>query len=234
MMDDERPNGDESDDQDDEQGDGVDPSQDGEAGEPPDPRLAALFAEIEGHLRSTKRPSSVPQQPPSLIVVRRLASVQEAINQFLKRQHAEEQARLLDGRKRRGVQDGQGSGPLPLGYMRVWDRAGAGRLGRIIVVAWQAGIVRRIYELRDIGLTVRQIADKLDEEGHRTARGKKLPLATILLCLRHEELYRTGLRHYAGAEARQRWPIILGDDAQPDLWTDLPRPDQGDQGGQPD
>jgi hypothetical protein len=135
--------------------------------------------------------------------------VQEAVARYLEQQRSRVRDRLVAARKERGAWDGQGSGPLPYGYCRVWDSEEHGRRGRIAVDEAAALVVRRIFALRGEGMSVRAMVQHLLTMGIRTSRGSTFGASGVQQILAHEELYRTGVRHYAGVEAMVQWPIIL-------------------------
>src|SRR5215469_2777095 len=90
--------------------------------------------------------------------------VAKRVREALDRDKQETQARLLAGRMLRASVDGQGSGPLPYGYRRVWDQE-SGRYGRIVIDDHQARVVRRIFECRDLGMNLLDIALYLESKG---------------------------------------------------------------------
>lgn len=133
------------------------------------------------------------------------------IREAIARDRAEQkriiQEKLRAGRAQRASLDGQGSGPLPFGYVRVWDNGAP--TGRIGIDEEAAAVVRRIFTLRDEGFGVDGIAAVVGREGFRTSSGKYLTPPGVAQILRHEELYRTGLRRWGEETAALRWPIIL-------------------------
>ena len=107
--------------------------------------------------------------------------------------------RTTAGRNARGKQDGERGGRVPDGYQRV---PGDG----VIVVPDRADVVRQIYDLRDQGLTLQGIADNLNADGYRTARGHIWHASSVREILLNESAYRGGKR----GQSAVRWtPILL-------------------------
>jgi DNA invertase Pin-like site-specific DNA recombinase len=79
--------------------------------------------------------------------------------------------RMRDGRRLKGEQGGYAYGAPPLG-----KRAEEGDL---VVDHEESATVRRIGELRQAGLSYRQIVAVLDDEGHRTKRGGRWHPRTV-------------------------------------------------------
>jgi site-specific DNA recombinase len=76
-------------------------------------------------------------------------------------------ARLTAGRRRKKCEGGYTGELLPLGY-RV---KGQGKRARVVVVESEAEVVQMIFDLYEQGLTMRQIARRLTQDGVRTKRG---------------------------------------------------------------
>jgi DNA invertase Pin-like site-specific DNA recombinase len=70
-----------------------------------------------------------------------------------------------------------------LGWRRSAERDAAGRAG-VVHVESEAATLRRIAELRAGGLTLREIAERLEAEGHRTKRGGSWHASTVAAVLR--------------------------------------------------
>ena len=104
--------------------------------------------------------------------------------------------RTTAGRNQRGKIDGERGGRLPYGY----TRTAAG----IAINPRAARIVRRIFDQRQAGATLREIAYDVsgDDDG---PRGGRWHASTIAEILANESAYRGGTR---GASA-VRWPAIL-------------------------
>lgn len=95
--------------------------------------------------------------------------------------------------------DGESGGRLPYGYVRELDGV---RIERD-----QARIVRRIFQWRRDGLTLRAIAAQLNKRRYASPQGKHWHHSSVAAVLANEMYYRGGLR---GASAL-RWPVILKD-----------------------
>lgn len=93
--------------------------------------------------------------------------------------------------------DGESGGRLPYGYAR--EEKGL-RIERD-----QARIVRRIFTLRQSGLTLRAIAAHLNKRGYASPQGRHWHHSSVAAVLANEDYYRGGLR---GASVL-RWPVIL-------------------------
>jgi len=92
----------------------------------------------------------------------------------------------------RGKSVGIRSGLPPYAY-RYEDR-------EVYVVEEQAVIVRRVFDLRSTGLTLRAIANRIEEE-----TGTRIGFNTVKAILDREDVYRGGKR----GESEHYWPIIL-------------------------
>lgn len=111
--------------------------------------------------------------------------------------------RTTDGRNQRGRVDGEKGGRVPLGYARHFDDRGKARGVQVDDLA--AVVVRRIFTERDAGATLSAIADGLNADGIRTARGRAWHASSVRTVLQNEPVYRGGAR----GESRLRWPAIL-------------------------
>lgn len=111
--------------------------------------------------------------------------------------------RTSGGRKEKARQGGYAGGGAPFGYV-------AQRGSRVLYLDEQAAeAVRRTFELRDQGLTQREIAERLNAEGFRTAEGKEFRNVQVMRILRRRDLY-AGAYRYADIEAEQgAQPAIL-------------------------
>jgi site-specific DNA recombinase len=92
----------------------------------------------------------------------------------------------------RGKSVGIRSGLPPYAY-RYEDR-------EVYVVEEQAIIVRRVYDLRGTGLTLRAIADRIEEE-----TGIHIGFNTVKVILDREAVYRGCQR----GESEHTWPVVL-------------------------
>lgn len=78
-------------------------------------------------------------------------------------------------------------GKPPLGY-----RAENGHLA---VVPEEAEIVKKVFELRNQGCTLQGIADKLNELGYRSKKGKEFKHSAVQTILGNEDTYRGNYRY---------------------------------------
>lgn len=107
----------------------------------------------------------------------------------------------------KGKQDGEKGGRLPYAYVRVFVKDEATSKGHAVgieVDEGKAGTVRRIFQLRDQGLAMHKIADRLPQQP-TPAQGGKWYASSIREILLNEQAYRGGLR----GESDVAWPTIL-------------------------
>lgn len=104
--------------------------------------------------------------------------------------------RTTAGRNQRGKVDGERGGRVPYGYRRTVEG--------IEIDLDRAYLVRRVFQRRSAGATLRQIADDLNDQT-TGPRGGRWYASTIAEILANEDAYRGGER---GASA-VRWPAIL-------------------------
>ncbi|TDR94191.1 recombinase family protein [Enterovirga rhinocerotis] len=93
--------------------------------------------------------------------------------------------RTKSGRIAKGRKGGLACGSAPLGYRRRED-------GTLQVVEGEARLIRLIFALREDGLLLRQIADRLNADGHRGLRGGLWRPGTVQYVLENEK-YRGAL-----------------------------------------
>lgn len=112
--------------------------------------------------------------------------------------------RLTGGRKEKARQGGYAGGVPALGY-----KATRGKKS-LAVDEEKAAAVKRIFELarKRSKLTLQQIADKLNEEGHTAAQGKPFHKMQVKRVLDRKSLYQ-GKYSYAGIEAPGKHKSIL-------------------------
>jgi len=115
--------------------------------------------------------------------------------------------RTTAGRNERGAVDGEKGGRLPLGYVRVGEDV-------IDIDPNTARIVRRIFELNAMGLSLRKIANDLNVSGVPTARahqqryhGAQWHASNVREVLLNEDAYRGGKR----GDSPVCWQPILTD-----------------------
>ena len=98
--------------------------------------------------------------------------------------------RLKGGRRESARAKGTFSGgPGCLGYRPVGTRTDRG-YGVLQIVASEADSIRRIFALRSEGLTLQKIAEDLNAQGKRTARGAKFTPVQVSRVLDREPFYR--------------------------------------------
>lgn len=107
-------------------------------------------------------------------------------------------ARTTDGRNERGRVDGEKGGRVPMGYHRQAD-------GTIAINPEWAAIVRRVYSLRALKLSMQAIAEQINELGYSTPRGGKWYASVVKVVLDNEPIYQGGRR----GESSIQWPAIL-------------------------
>jgi hypothetical protein len=143
------------------------------------------------------------------------AEVRAQLEQEAKVKQRDANANRQAGRRRRASEDGQGSGPLPYGYvrakasMRTYEGDILAERGDIVIDETAARIVRRMFALQRAGHTAAEIAKQLTVVGTRTRRGGLWGESSVRAVLAHEELYRSGVRVWAGIRASELWPIIV-------------------------
>ena len=79
--------------------------------------------------------------------------------------------RTTDGRDARGRVDGEKGGSTPYGFRRITDDKG--KATGVQVDPEKAAVVKMIFGLRQSGLTMRQIADALNDDGIAPSRGSQ-------------------------------------------------------------
>lgn len=109
--------------------------------------------------------------------------------------------RLSNGRKAKARQGGYAGGAALIGYKAV--------RGHKALTLDPAGAlaVKRVYVLRSSGLSMRQIAETMNGEGHTTAKGTAWRKTQVARVLSRELLYKGGYQ-YAGVN------VIVGNGRQ--------------------
>jgi DNA invertase Pin-like site-specific DNA recombinase len=109
----------------------------------------------------------------------------QLIGSFAEFERAVITERVTSGR-RLAMSKGQfGGGGVPLGY----KSAGRGSK-QIVVDPAKAETVKRTFRLRESGLPLKEIARRLNDEGHTTATGKPFSHVQVLRVLAQEPFYR--------------------------------------------
>jgi len=108
------------------------------------------------------------------------------------RQNQEATQSRARGRRARAQQGALAAGAVPLGYRR-------GINGDLVIEPTGAALVRRIYEMRAAGQSLRAIAGKLNEEGVPTPRRGRWHPGTLRHILRNRK-YRGEMSFRSGQE----------------------------------
>lgn len=99
--------------------------------------------------------------------------------------------RTTMGRYATAREGGYAGGKPPLGYKAV--------NGKLEIVPEEAEIVRKVFEMRANHMTMQAIADRLNEMGYRSKKGKEFKHSSIQTILANEDTYRGNYRY--GKEA---------------------------------
>ena len=112
--------------------------------------------------------------------------------------------RMSGGRKQKALGGGYSGGRAALGYI---SKRGAKKL-RIDKI--KALAVKRTFELREQHpeWSLRQLAERLNEEGHTTAQGKQFKPIQVKRILDREEFY-SEIYSYDGIEAKGKHRAII-------------------------
>lgn len=113
-------------------------------------------------------------------------------------------ARMAGGRKQKARGGGYAGGGAAIGYT-------ATRGGKALQLdQGKALTVKRVFALRaeQPGMTLQQMADILNSEGHTTAQGKQFKAMQVKRILDRQGLY-SGLYTYSGIEAEGKHEAIL-------------------------
>lgn len=108
--------------------------------------------------------------------------------------------RTSAGRVVKAKQGGYAGGRLPYGY-KVTD-------GMLVVEPGEAEVVRKVFELRNSGMKLREITDVLCEMGVRTQTGKEFTISTVQNILKNEKVYK-GKKSYGGIVYDGKYEHIL-------------------------
>jgi len=103
--------------------------------------------------------------------------------------------RLREGRRSKAEDGGHAAGEIPFGYRKNADGE--------LVLSGHAETVRRIFQMRDDGTTLREIADTLNDEGVPTKRGGEWYASTVSYILKNDK-YKGFMRHEIGGETVER------------------------------
>ena len=111
--------------------------------------------------------------------------------------------RTTAGRDARGRVDGEMGGSVPYGYARVRDDKG--KATGLDVDPDQSQVVKMIFGLRQSGLTMRQIADALNDDGIASSKGSTWYAPAVKVVLDNRDAYAGGRR----GDSPVVWPAIL-------------------------
>ena len=111
--------------------------------------------------------------------------------------------RTTDGRDARGKVDGEKGGSVPYGYARIRDDKG--RSVGLDVDQDQAAVVKMIFGLRQSGLTLRQIAEILNDDAIPSSRGSTWYAPAVKVVLDNRSCYAGGCR----GDSPVAFPAIL-------------------------
>ena len=95
--------------------------------------------------------------------------------------------RTSAGRKVKAGKGGYSGGRAPMGY-KVQD-------GELVINPDEAAVVRKIFELRDNGVTMMEIVSTLNKEGYQTRNGGEFVISTVQSILNNRRTYE-GFYHY--------------------------------------
>lgn len=95
--------------------------------------------------------------------------------------------RTSGGREKKRITGGFCGGRAPYGY-KIQEH-------QLLIIDEQAEIVRKIFSLRESGMSIREVCDTLNELGYKSSRGGNFNPSTIHLILANENTYR-GLYRY--------------------------------------
>lgn len=117
---------------------------------------------------------------------------------------------VKEGRKKKAAQGQYSGGKPPFGY----DVVG----GKLVINPDEAETVRRIFKLKEDGLTLRDIAAQCFREGRTTSKGTKFNQGSIKNILDNRKTYE-GYYHYKGLNGGETWvkgeqePILKEDES---------------------
>jgi len=110
------------------------------------------------------------------------APIIEAFTRFvaeMERQNLKK--RTSSGRKAKALNGGYSGGRAPMGYKVVNHQ--------LVINPEEAAAVRRAFELRDQGVVMLEIVERLNEEGYKTRSGKPFVISTVQSILNNRKTY---------------------------------------------
>lgn len=110
--------------------------------------------------------------------------------------------RMSGGRKQKALYGGYAGGNAAIGYT---TRRGQKKL---YTDEKKAAAVQLVFALKDIGLNLRQIADRLNAEGHTTKQGAQFSPTQVMRILNRRKLYE-GVYTYSGITANGQHRAII-------------------------
>lgn len=103
--------------------------------------------------------------------------------------------RTLSGRKQKAGKGGYAGGRCPYGYY-VSDH-------ELRVNSEQAECVRKVFEMRNSGMKLKEIAEAVNKMGYRTQKGLVFQIGNIQNILKNERLYKGKLNYGGEYEGKQ-------------------------------
>lgn len=94
----------------------------------------------------------------------------ELLDEFYSESLAGETRRGMEENTRQGWRSG---GSSPFGYKYIHVEVGKAKKGKLVLVPEEAEVVKRIFDLASSGLGCNTISARLNDEGHRTQKGKR-------------------------------------------------------------
>ena len=117
--------------------------------------------------------------------------------------------RLYNGRRQRSKDDGLGSGRIPWGYTKIVHGTGKAQTVTIEIDEEVAKTINFILNEREKGTTYDEIADRLRYNQDTMRNGSwNWTRGSVETIMRHERLYKTGIREWDDVEASEAWPIL--------------------------
>ncbi|MBS3682287.1 recombinase family protein [Ornithinibacillus massiliensis] len=150
-------------------------------------------------IRSLEQPQySIHKKDPSDFLINGLM---ELLDQY---QRLEISLKLGRGRNKKAQQGGYAGGNVALGYKVEKSKK------RLVIDDRQAKTVQRVFDLKEQypSWTLTQLAERLNEEGHRTKQGKLFTKVQVKRILDRKAFY-SGLYHYEEITANGKHQAIL-------------------------
>ena len=117
--------------------------------------------------------------------------------------------RLYNGRRQRSIDDGLGSGRIPWGYTQKVQGTGKAQTVTIEIDKEAAKTINFILNEREKGTTYDVIAKRLRDNQDPMRNGSwNWTRGSVETIMRHERLYKTGIREWDDVKANDTWPIL--------------------------